>query len=53
MIASQCDYYLNELPLGDKGKPGTLRHLAFVIGDGMYDATKYAAKDVLVPIPRK
>ncbi len=48
MTAMDAERYLNELPLGDKGKPGSLRHLAYVAGGNVYDAVKSAVKDKVV-----
>ncbi|MDR1205329.1 MAG: helicase-associated domain-containing protein [Peptococcaceae bacterium] len=43
-----CADLLDDLNLGDKGRPGTLKHLAFVIGENVYNAAKGAAKDRVV-----
>jgi hypothetical protein len=45
-----CADALDEMPLGDKGRPGTLKHLAFVIGENVYNAVKGAPKDRVVSI---
>jgi hypothetical protein len=52
MIPEQVADLLNELPLGDKGKAGSLRHLAFIIGENVYDAAKTATKEQVVSILR-
>lgn len=41
---------MNELPLGDRGRSGSLRHLAFIIGENVYNAAKSAAKEQVVSI---
>jgi hypothetical protein len=43
---------LNEMPLGDKGKVCSLRHLAFVIGGNVYSAVRSATKEQAVSILR-
>jgi hypothetical protein len=48
MIFKEVADLLNKLPLGDKGKFGSLRHIAFHIGKNMYDAVKTAAKEQVV-----
>ncbi|MDR1472000.1 MAG: helicase-associated domain-containing protein [Synergistaceae bacterium] len=48
MIPKQVADLLNELPLGDKERIGSLRHLAFIIGANVYNAAKSAAKEQVV-----
>jgi hypothetical protein len=50
MIPVQAADLLNELPLGDKEKAGSLRHLAFIIGGHVYNATKSAVKERVVSV---
>ena len=50
MIAQYCTDFLNELQLGDKGRPGSLRHLTFVIGENEYNAAKNAPKEQVVSL---
>lgn len=48
MTIKQITDFLNELQLGDKGRSGSLRHLAFVIGENKYNAAKNATKEHVV-----
>jgi hypothetical protein len=50
MTAKQVAEFLDELHLGDKGTPGSLRHLSFVAGEDVYNTAKYAAKGKLVSL---
>lgn len=50
MTAKEITDFLNELQLGDKGRLGSLRHLAFVIGENEYKVCKNATKDIVVSI---
>lgn len=50
MINEQIIDFLNTLQLGDKGRQGSLRHLAFVIGENEYNAAKVANKACVVSI---
>ena len=42
--------FLNKLPVGDKGSVGTLRYLAFMIGEKAYSAAKNAPKSQVIVI---
>lgn len=42
--------FLDDLLLGDKGKPGTLRHLAFAAGKEAYRAARNATKNQVISI---
>lgn len=50
MTAKEITDFLNDLQLGDKGRLGSLRHLAFVVGENEYKAAKNATKDLVVSI---
>ena len=50
MIDKRTVDFLNGLPIGDKGKAGTLRYLAFTIGEKAYSAAKNAPKSQVVSI---
>ncbi|MDR1135362.1 MAG: helicase-associated domain-containing protein [Clostridiales Family XIII bacterium] len=50
MIPEQVEDLLYELPLADKGRIGSLRHLAYIIGGNVYSAAKSAAKEQVVSI---
>lgn len=50
MTAKEITDFLNDLQLGDKGRLGSLRHLAFVIGGNEYTVAKNATKDLVVSI---
>lgn len=52
MIIGRSTGFLNELQLGDKGKLGSLRHLAFVIGESEYETVKNASKEEAVALLR-
>ena len=50
MTVEQIRTYLNQIQVGDKGKSGSLKHLAYVIGEEEYNAAKNASKDQIVSI---
>jgi hypothetical protein len=50
MITEQVAELLNKLSLGDKGRAGSLRHLAFIIGENVYNTTKTATKEQVVSV---
>ncbi|MDR3165498.1 MAG: helicase-associated domain-containing protein [Synergistaceae bacterium] len=50
MTHKQIEGLLDELVLGDKGRVGSLRHLAFIIGGNEYNAAKNATKEQVISI---
>jgi hypothetical protein len=50
MVLGQAADLLNELPLGDKEKTGSLRFLAFIIGGYVYNEVKGAVKERVVSV---
>lgn len=50
MIDNRTVDFLNKLPIGDKGKTGTLRYLAFMIGEKAYRVAKNGSKSQVIAI---